>query len=242
MGQQVDASDAEPKFVGSLTRINMWSRILDFEADIPSIVQKCQDAPILYSGLVLHFANYDRLHGNVEKIVKSTCGRSQPTAIQHEPSREQRAANAVQVEQCPNDIFIVTPLKEVNVSWQEPVFSSANPIDRIEKNLKPGQVFTFGEFMVLYVAFDNESNVAECSFKIHISRDFCSDIPNPIHGIQTCEHWGPDLKYRACSIQCEDGYEFSEKPAIFYKCASDGIWRPRDEESAVGFRYPQCSK
>jgi hypothetical protein len=83
------------------------------------------------------------------------------------PTREQRDADAVQVEECPSDIFLVTPLKEVNVSWKEPMFSSANPIDRIEKNLKPGQVFTFGEFMVLYVAYDNESNVAECSFKVN---------------------------------------------------------------------------
>lgn len=165
-GQPVDDPEAEPKFVGSITRVNLWSRILDFESDIPSIVQKCQDAPILYNGLVIQFANYDRLHGNVEKIVRSTCGRSQATGPQHMPTREQRAADAVQVEECPSDIFLVTPLKEVNVSWKEPVFSSANPIDRIEKNLKPGQVFTFGEFMVLYVAYDNESNVAECSFKV----------------------------------------------------------------------------
>jgi hypothetical protein len=144
----------------------MWSRILDFEADIPNIVQKCQDGPILYNGLVLQFANYDRLNGNVEKIVRSTCGRSQSTALQMAPTREQRDSDAVKVENCPNDIFLVTPLKEVNVSWNEPVFSSANPIDRIEKNLKPGQMFTFGEFMVLYVAHDNENNIAECSFKV----------------------------------------------------------------------------
>lgn len=144
----------------------MWSRILDFESDIPSIVQKCQDAPILYNGLVLHFANYDRLNGNVEKIVRSTCGRSQSTGLQHvTTTREERAADAVKVEQCPNDIFIVTPLKEMNVTWSEPIFSSANSIDRVEKNLKPGQVFTSGEFMVLYAAYDNESNIAECSFK-----------------------------------------------------------------------------
>lgn len=52
--------------------------------------------------------------------------------------------------------------------------------------------------------------------QIHIAREFCQDLQEPIHGIQTCEHWGPNLKYRACSIQCEDGYEFRQKIIVMH--------------------------
>lgn len=33
-------------FVGSITRVNMWSRALDFANEIPTIVQRCQGAPV----------------------------------------------------------------------------------------------------------------------------------------------------------------------------------------------------
>lgn len=70
------------------------------------------------------------------------------------------------MESCPGDVFVVTPLKEINVTWPEPVFASVNPLVKVEQNLKPGQVFTWGEFMVLYVAHDNETNSAQCIFKV----------------------------------------------------------------------------
>ncbi|KHJ83888.1 GCC2 and GCC3, partial [Oesophagostomum dentatum] len=44
----------------------------------------------------------------------------------------------------------------------------------------------------------------------------------------------------ACSIECREGYEFSRSPAIFYTCAADGVWRPRNRNQMV-FRYPQCT-
>lgn len=34
------------RFVGSITRVNIWSRILDFEQEIPIIVQYCQNSPV----------------------------------------------------------------------------------------------------------------------------------------------------------------------------------------------------
>ncbi|VDO90732.1 unnamed protein product [Haemonchus placei] len=102
-------------------------------------------------------------------------------------------------------------------------------------------VFTWGEYDVLYVAQDNASNTAECSFKVHVSREHCPQLEEPVNGVQACESWGPQLRYKACSIECRDGYEFSRPPAIFYTCAADGMWRPRLRNQLI-FRYPQCTK
>lgn len=71
--------------------------------------------------------------------------------------------------------------------------------------------------------------------------EFCPDLDEPVHGVQACESWGPHLRYKACSIQCKSGYEFSVEPPIFYTCAADGMWRPRPQNAHI-FRYPQCSK
>ncbi|VDD92750.1 unnamed protein product, partial [Enterobius vermicularis] len=231
LGEAINDPPGEPKFVGSVTRIKMWNRVLDFESEIPSIVHDCQSPNELYDGLVLRFAGYNRLSGKVERVVKSTCGREQ---------NGRKLEKTLQVETCPSDIFVTTLNKEVNVSWEEPRFISNDGPITIERNLKPGQVFTWGEYLVVYLAKDKTSS-AECTFKIYVVRDFCPELEDPPHGIQACESWGPQLRYKACSIQCEGGYEFSIEPPIFYSCAADGMWRPRAENSFI-FRYPQCSK
>ncbi|WKY06023.1 hypothetical protein Q1695_006319 [Nippostrongylus brasiliensis] len=178
----------ELSFGGSVTRVHLWSRVLDFDSEIPMMVVSC--------------------HGS---------------------------------ENCPQDHFVVTSEREVNVTWPEPEFVSKYPLEKVERNFKQGQVFTWGEYDVLYVARDNTSNTAECNFKIHVLREHCPQLEEPVNGVQACESWGPQLRFKACSIECRDGYEFPILPAIFYTCAADGLWRPR-HHNQLTFRYPQCTK
>ncbi|KAL3108453.1 hypothetical protein niasHT_015375 [Heterodera trifolii] len=257
------------KFKGWITRLNMWTRVLDFEQDIPTIVQHCQGSPVLFDGLVLRFANYDRIEGKVERVGKSTCGRSEmpcrsannwSLSAAQCPVGENGAAgrNAafdeddgehgppmVEVEGCPEDLFVETREKETNISWQEPNFVSTRPsveIVRVEQNVKPGQVFTTGHFSALYVAFDNRSvPLAICRFSIHVVRQFCAEPEPPVNGVQQCENWGPALRFRACSVRCHPGHAFSIRPALFYSCADNGEWRP-NEAGQKPFRYPQCTR
>uniref|UniRef100_A0A1I7X7T4 Crumbs cell polarity complex component 1 n=1 Tax=Heterorhabditis bacteriophora TaxID=37862 RepID=A0A1I7X7T4_HETBA len=189
-----------PVFAGSVTRVHVWNRVLDFESEIPLMSVSCQGAE--------------------RKII-------------HQPP--------IQVQNCPADQFVTTSLREVNISWPEPVFYSINPIEKVEKNLKQSQIFTWGEYDVFYVARDNSSNTAQCSFKLHISRDHCLPMEDPVNGVQACESWGPRLRYKACSITCREGFEFSRSPAVFYTCGADGEWRPR-KHNKILFHYPQCTK
>ncbi|KAI1733257.1 EGF-like domain-containing protein [Ditylenchus destructor] len=238
-------SSLDAKFVGSITRVNMWTRVIDFEQEIPAMVQRCQGSTVLFNGLASRFTGYDRLVGKVERIARSTCGRDGCPAGPGKCNTglESQSSPSIRVESCPGDMFVVSPMKEVNISWPEPVFSG--PLDRVEQNLKSGQVFTWGEHTVLYAAYAvNQSAVVECTFKVHVTKEFCPEPEDPIHGIQACESWGPNLKYKACSIQCESDYAFSRPPAVFYTCADDGQWRPREQPagSTRAFRYPQCTK
>ncbi|KAL3983031.1 EGF-like domain family protein [Acanthocheilonema viteae] len=230
LGEPINEFSNEPKFVGSITRINIWKRAIDFEAEIPSIVHQCQQKQVIYDDLILRFAGYTRLSGKVEKVVRSTCGRDY----------SRQSIKKMEVHGCPSDIFVISYQKEINITWQEPVFTSINGYVDVKRNLKPGQVFTWGEYLVVYLAKDDHS-MADCIFKIYVLREFCPTLQDPLHGIQACESWGPQLRYKACSIECENGYEFSIEPPIFYTCSSDGHWRPRPM-NAYTFRYPQCTK
>lgn len=46
LGHPLEGAATDPKFTGSITRVNMWTRVLDFEHDIPTIVQRCQTSPV----------------------------------------------------------------------------------------------------------------------------------------------------------------------------------------------------
>ncbi|CAD6196232.1 unnamed protein product [Caenorhabditis auriculariae] len=225
-----------PAFVGSITRVNVWNRVLDFEDEIPLMVLHCQRAEEIFKGLLVRFEGYTNIIGKVERTLRSSCSVDQ---LKYSPIHH---SDVIRVEDCPAEIMMTSHQRETNISWQEPTFVGLNPIVRVEKNLKQGQLFTWGEYDILYVATDNATNQAQCNFKLRVTKVHCADISEPINGLQSCENWGPQLKYKACSIECRDGFEFPRSPAIFYVCGADGEWRPREQQKNAVFRYPQCTK
>ena len=124
-----------------------------------------------FNGLLLRFNGYDKMEGKVERIPRSTCGREsvrrrETGGINIDVSGIQKI-HSRSLQECPSDQFIVSSMRETNVSWAEPVFHSKMEILKVNKNLKPDQVFTWGEYDVMYVAQDNSSNTADCSFKVN---------------------------------------------------------------------------
>uniref|UniRef100_A0A0N4ZHL7 Delta-like protein n=1 Tax=Parastrongyloides trichosuri TaxID=131310 RepID=A0A0N4ZHL7_PARTI len=233
-------NDDKKMFVGSITRVNLWNRIINFDTEIPLMVKDCQGAEDIFDGLVTRFTGYNKIKGKVERISKSTCGRrtlknrENVVSLLNEPE--------IVVKYCPDDILISTNLRQSNVSWKEPVFETTTgaKIIRIERNLRPGQVFTRGDYMVLYVAHDENNNFVECHFNIYVSTNYCIQPEDPINGLQACESWGPNNSYKACSITCHDGYEFPLEASSFYSCSAEGLWRPNINKNI--FKYPNCAK
>uniref|UniRef100_A0AC35U7X4 Sushi, von Willebrand factor type A, EGF and pentraxin domain-containing protein 1 n=1 Tax=Rhabditophanes sp. KR3021 TaxID=114890 RepID=A0AC35U7X4_9BILA len=233
--------DDQNKFVGSISRVNVWNRAIHFDNEVPNMAKDCQGAEEIFEGLVIRFTGYNKFKGKVEKVAKSTCGRK-PAKLRESNVLAKKERSLV-ARDCPNDIFVVSKEREINVTWAEPTFetTSGSKIGEIHRNLRPGQVFTHGNYMVLYVAHDDQSNFAECHFNIHIASDYCPKPDDPINGIQACENWGTNLRYTACSITCHDGYQFSSPVASFYSCASEGTWKPK-LENTYKFKYPNCAK
>lgn len=62
-------------FVGKLSRVNIWNRLLDIKTEIPSQFRSCKYAPVIYEGLQLRWHGYDQLKGSVEFIRPARCGQ-----------------------------------------------------------------------------------------------------------------------------------------------------------------------
>lgn len=158
LGYPVSETPNEPKFVGSLSRVNVWTRALSFEEEIPKLAESCQGAPEVFDGLILRWNGYDMLSGKLEKVVPSNCvgggnggGPICPPTV--DPSVQCRIDDFVDktppmAKGCPGDIFVESAKREVNVTWTEPVFSDDILLTKVEHNLKPGQVFTWGNYLV----------------------------------------------------------------------------------------------
>ncbi|KAK6044761.1 hypothetical protein COOONC_17734, partial [Cooperia oncophora] len=121
----------ELSFAGSITRVHVWSRVLDFDSEIPMMVVSCHGSELAYDGLLLRFSGYTEMNGKVERIPRSTCGREK---------RKQREEAAVRVEKCPSDQFVLSSQREINVTWPEPEFQTGNEMKKIQMNFKQGQV------------------------------------------------------------------------------------------------------
>lgn len=145
--------------------MNVWRRALTFNNEIPALVDDCQGAKVVHNGLVVRWSGYTRLSGKVQQQSPSQCGstfnRRQclHTAIDDANRQvEKEIYNKTRLffscdskdkvapvaESCPKEIFITTPLKEVNITWREPTFIDNGRIDKVEHNLRPGQVITKG--------------------------------------------------------------------------------------------------
>lgn len=122
-----------------------------------------------------------------------------------------------------------------------PTFKDDVFTEKIEHNIAPGQVLTWGDYLVVYAAYDNASNAAECEFHVRVANEFCADLKVPPNAVQTCNAWGPGFIYKACQLSCEAGYAFSRPVPRFYSCGRNGEWRPKAMDS-LELVYPQCTK
>jgi len=64
----------ESGFQGKLTRVQMWETALDVATTIPRQVRSFGKGEVIYQGLILNWAGFDKTVGGVERIMPSKCG------------------------------------------------------------------------------------------------------------------------------------------------------------------------
>ena len=244
----------ESGFHGKLTRVQAWSRALDVNTDIPLQVKSlnldenfksCKDTPILFEGLIMRWAGYEKTVGGVERIMPSICGKKTcpPGYVGPDCNSLQEDKIPPQVEYCPGDIWIATKNGSASVTWDLPRFTDNQGIARmVEPTISRGQVLQWDIYDVSYVAYDLADNSAHCTFKIYVLESFCPPLDPPEGGIQNCEDWGPGGRFKVCRINCTDGKKFSQTVPEFYTCGAEGFWRPNpNSDPTAPFVYPACS-
>ena len=60
----------------------------------------------------------------------------------------------------------------------------------------------------------------------------CDDLPTPQNGAKACDKWLDGGKI--CTLHCNVGYDFANKPPDVYACGGRGKWLPGDT-------VPDCS-
>lgn len=232
-------------FYGRLSRVNVWSKALDINSEIPKQFRSCKNAPMLQQQLLAHWTNYDLIQGNVEREQPGQCGQPVcPIGLTgDECAILQQDKQAPKVLLCPPDMWVITPNVSTSIEWDEPHFIDdlGKPVAVAEQNnMKPGAMFNQGVYDLSYIAVDESGNTARCDFQIRVLRDFCPIPLAPVNGRANCKAWGPNGRFRTCSIECNDGFEFSQPVSQYYVCGAEGFWRPTSDPQRE-LVFPACT-
>lgn len=238
----------ESGFHGKLSRVQIWNRALDTQLEIPrQVLSRCsKETQIIFPGLILRWAGYDKIVGGVERIMPSVCGK-----LQCEPGFTGPECKSLDVDKirpevvsCPGDIWQSAQDGSAFVTWDEPTFTDNVNVSRILRpSLSPGNALQLGTYDISYIAYDDAENSVDCSFKIYVLQNFCPPLDPPLRGSQKCEDWGPGSKFQVCRIECDEGMKFSHQTVPeFYTCGVEGFWRPSpNADPTIPFVYPACS-
>ncbi|XP_018027289.2 sushi, von Willebrand factor type A, EGF and pentraxin domain-containing protein 1, partial [Hyalella azteca] len=221
-------------FHGRVARLNVWNRAVDYRVDVPKMARSCMKSPVMFEGLLLRWAGYDRVEGNVERVGPSNCGQHVcPLGYTGDCTVLQRDKTPPRVDHCPGHIWVITKNGSAVVNWDRPRFTDNIGIEKtIEKSgYFPGQAFALGTYHIATVAYDAAGNSATCSFNVYVLEDFCEDLADPVGGTQRCSNWGPGGRFKVCSIECNPGLKFSTQVPDFYTCGAEGFWRPTTDPS-----------
>ena len=76
-----------------------------------------------------------------------------------------------QVASCPDSKTVLSSTKTKRVFWSEPKFTDNKGVVSVSRSHASGQLFEWGDTVVTYIAKDAFNNVAECTFRIYVTRN-----------------------------------------------------------------------
>ncbi|XP_066030107.1 low-density lipoprotein receptor-related protein 6 isoform X3 [Pocillopora verrucosa] len=137
------------------------------------------------------------------------------------------------ISPCPEDVLI-TSAKQWTKVWLPRVEVTDNVgVHSFITNRPNGSEFTWGQHNITYSATDTAGNTATCKFRIIIKDYECPKLHSPLNGAKACDLWLEGGKI--CTLHCNVGYDFANKPPDAYFCGASGGWLP-DE------KVPDCSE
>ncbi|CAG2185791.1 Fibropellin-3,Sushi, von Willebrand factor type A, EGF and pentraxin domain-containing protein 1,Fibropellin-1 [Mytilus edulis] len=232
--------DSNSTFHGMISQVNLYDTVLN-ESEITKGGKNCSiSMPVGSVFRWQEFTSYISTEtAGVNVIEPSLCGSDEcPLSYEGEWCNTTEDTEAPTVIYCPEYVQVVTANRLNIVNWTEPQFTDNVGIINVVQTHRSGQVFAYGEYDVMYIAYDTENNTAICSFTVYVIPFNCSLPAPPSNVILTCSTWPEGLQ---CSVKCQDPriQSFVEEVPSFYKCGREGFWDPpRGRE----FNFPTCAE
>ncbi|XP_076073923.1 uncharacterized protein LOC143045353 isoform X3 [Mytilus galloprovincialis] len=232
--------DSNSTFHGMISQVNLYDTVLN-ESEITKGGKNCSiSMPVGSVFRWQEFTSYISTEtAGVNVIEPSLCGSDEcPLSYEGEWCNTTEDTEAPTVIYCPEYVQVVTANRLNIVNWTVPQFTDNVGIINVVQTHRSGQVFAYGEYDVMYIAYDTENNTAICSFTVYVIPFNCSLPAPPSNVILTCSTWSEGLQ---CSVKCQDPriQSFVEEVPSFYKCGREGFWDPpRGRE----FNFPSCAE
>ncbi|KAL3876990.1 hypothetical protein ACJMK2_034757 [Sinanodonta woodiana] len=217
-------------FKGKVSQVNIYSSLLQPET-IAAMATSCHGDS--YYGNLWSWKEFDIYLPDHRFIIHpSSCGElGCPSGFCSIPIDKSPPI----VVSCPKDIEVVS-LDRLNlVTWNQPVFSDDVGVARVEQTAHSSGTFSYGQYDIVYTAFDHDGNSAICSFRVYVTPKHCEMPSGPLNGVKDCGDWSQG---QYCRIKCLGNNDFTEPTALLYNCGKEGFWDP---PRGRVFRFPPCS-
>ncbi|XP_067379775.1 sushi, von Willebrand factor type A, EGF and pentraxin domain-containing protein 1 isoform X2 [Channa argus] len=128
------------------------------------------------------------------------------------------------IDRCRSPPTVQATDTETAVVWEVPQFSD-NSGGRltVTSSHTPGSLFQVGEAVVQYIATDAAGNSRTCNLTITVQGTTCDQPYVPVNGEFICSEEEEGVN---CTLNCKDGYSFTQDAVQSYFCAYNGVWQP----------------
>ncbi|VDK45152.1 unnamed protein product [Anisakis simplex] len=218
------------RFTGELSLIQLYKKAMS-DAEIRNMAYNCQHWLHSQSendkkSLIINWKEFTTIgyqDSSVHGLYPGVCVSSTCLPGQSESCSSVYDKIPPTVVNCPSNQYIVSEKRLTSVTWQpstaEDIFTDNDLIVEVICNFRSGDVFTWGQYRVIYIASDKAGNIATCEFDIVVSPQNCTEPSDPYNGNKsTLELNSSDVARRAAFLNCRDGYLFATKMPAFFVC------------------------
>ncbi|KAJ4948970.1 hypothetical protein JOQ06_020490, partial [Pogonophryne albipinna] len=128
------------------------------------------------------------------------------------------------IDRCRSPPTVQATDTETAVVWEVPQFSD-NSGGRltVSSSHTPGSEFPVGETLVQYTATDAAGNSRTCNITVTVQGTTCDQPYIPVNGEFICSEQEEGVN---CTLQCKEGFSFTQDAVHSYLCAYNGVWEP----------------